>query len=75
MIILNLRWGEYATTINDLVDAHDMVEKEHMWIKAKLADLEDGSRRNNVKIRGIPESIQSPELRIVCHGNAVIINA
>lgn len=31
-------------------------------IKAKLADIEDRSRRNNVKIRGIPESVQQQDL-------------
>lgn len=58
------KMGKYATTINDLVDAHNTAEEEQTWIKAKLADLEDRSRRNNVKIRGIPESVQPSELRL-----------
>lgn len=28
----------------------------------KLADIEDRNRRNNIKIRGIPESVSGPEL-------------
>lgn len=41
---------------------HDEVIDEQSWIKAKLADLEDHSRCNNVKIRGILESIPPAEL-------------
>lgn len=55
------RMREFASTINDLVDAHD--EHEHLWMNAKLADLEDRSRRNNVKINGISEIGQQSELR------------
>lgn len=47
---IETRIGEYATTINDLVDAHDTAEEEQTWIKEKLADLEERSRRNNLKI-------------------------
>lgn len=48
--------------MNDLIDAYDEVKEEQSWIKAKLADLEDRSHRNNVKIRGIPESVPPAEL-------------
>lgn len=44
------------------VDAQEEKDEEMDWIKAKLADLEDCSRRNNVKIRGILESIQPAAL-------------
>ena len=53
---------EYATTINELVDANEDREADNEWIKAKLADMEDRSRRNNLKIRGIPESVQQHDL-------------
>lgn len=33
------------------------------WVKAKLADMEDRSRCNNLKISGVPESIQQADLR------------
>lgn len=49
-------------TVNDLVDAHDHTRDEHHWVRAKMADLEDRSRRNNVKIRGIPENILPADL-------------
>lgn len=32
-------------------------------MKAKLADLEDRSHRNNVKIRGIPEAVKPAALK------------
>ena len=60
---IETKMGEYATTINELVDAHDTAEEEQTWIKAKLADLEDRSRRNNVKVRGIPENVAPSSLR------------
>lgn len=31
-------------------------------MKDKLADMEDRSRRNNIKLRGIPETVSKPEL-------------
>lgn len=55
--------GEFASTINDLVDAQEKGEDDLEGIKAKLADMEDRSRRNNMKIRGIPESVQQGELK------------
>lgn len=50
--------GEFASTINDLVDAQEENEDEMEGIRAKMADMEDRSRRNNMKIRGIPETVQ-----------------
>lgn len=49
-------------TFNELVDAHNERDDEISWLKAKVADLEDRSRWNNVKIRGIPESVTAPDL-------------
>lgn len=45
-----------------MVDAHAAQSKEIAWLKDKVADLEDKSRRNNIKIRGIPESTSSMQL-------------
>lgn len=57
------KMGDFASTINDLVDANEDREEESAWIKNKIADIEDRSWRNNLKIRGIPESVQTSELR------------
>lgn len=54
--------GEMTTTINDLVEALDENIEEHAWLIAKIADLEDRSRKNNLELRGIPEVIQK-----ICH--------
>lgn len=32
--------GDIASTVNDLVDAHEDHVEENQWIKDKLADLE-----------------------------------
>lgn len=53
---------ECTETIKDLADAYDDTKEDHLWIKYKLADLEDWSRRNNVKLWGIPESVMQNEL-------------
>lgn len=60
---IETKMGEFATTINDLADAHDMKENEIEAVKAKLSDIEDRSRRNNLKIGGAPESVQQSDLR------------
>lgn len=51
-----------TVTVNDLVDGHDHTRDEQQWVRAKMADLENRSRRNNVKIRGIPETIVPADL-------------
>lgn len=55
--------GEFATSHYSLINAHNNQSDEVVWLKAKVADLEDRSCRNNVKIRGIPETITSAQLR------------
>lgn len=54
--------GEFGETLNELVDAHNNRDKELEWLKVKMANLEDCSRGNNVKIQGIPKTIQSANL-------------
>lgn len=57
------KMGEFATAHNELVDAYNEKDGKRTAIKAKLTDLEDRSRRNNIKLRGVSESISPPELR------------
>lgn len=54
--------AEFSTAHNELVDAHNNMEDEIRLLTTKLADIEDRNRRNNIKIRGIPESVSGPEL-------------
>lgn len=51
--------GDCALTVNDLINAYAAHNDEHNWIKDKVADHED---RNNVKIRGISEEVQTQDL-------------
>lgn len=45
------------TAHNQVVDFLQEQDKKLLWINNKVADLEDRSRRNNIKFRGIPECI------------------
>lgn len=53
----------YATSYNSLVDAHNDQSEKVTWLRAKVADSEGRSRRNNIKIRGIPETTQTSQLK------------
>lgn len=48
--------GAYSVSFNTLVDAQNNHKENIPWLKAKIADLEDRSRRNNLKITGVPGS-------------------
>lgn len=52
------KMGEYAATISDLVEANEGKEDDIEEIRAKMTDIEDRSRRNNLKIRGVPETVK-----------------
>lgn len=54
--------GRFLSAHNGLIDAHNQLEEEIKSILAQLADLEDSNRRNNIKLRGIPESISTPDM-------------
>ncbi|OCT55984.1 hypothetical protein XELAEV_18004117mg [Xenopus laevis] len=60
---LENRIVEMTAARNVLVDAHKDLMKENKWIKEKLADGEDRNRRNNVKIRGVSETVSTTELK------------
>lgn len=60
---LECKMGEFTYNFNELVDAHSEREKYMEWMKAKLADLEDRSRRNKIKIKGIPQSVKPVALK------------
>ncbi|KAM4702914.1 WD repeat- and FYVE domain-containing protein 4 [Rhinophrynus dorsalis] len=48
---------------NALSDRHSELLKEVQFLRPKVNDLEDRSRRNNIRIRGIPEDIQPTSLK------------
>lgn len=63
-----MKMEDCASTVNNIIDAHYAHNEEHSWIKDILADLEDRSRRNNVKIRGIAEDLQAHNLSSYARG-------
>lgn len=44
------KMGDFTEAHNDLVNAHFELEEEIKYLKLKVADLEDRSRCNNIKI-------------------------
>lgn len=54
--------GEYSNSFNTMADAHSAHKNEISWNKDKLGDLEYRSRRNNLKIRGIPKTVPTAKL-------------
>lgn len=56
------KMGEFSS-LHFLIDAHNDQADEVTRLKAKVADLEDRSRRNNVKICGVPITITPAQLR------------
>lgn len=60
--------GNCALTVNDIIDTQTTHNNEHNWIKDKLADLEDRSYWNNIKIQGISEEVQTQDLSSYVRG-------
>lgn len=48
---------DHATAYNCIPDAYEHHAEEICLLQVKVADLEDRSMRNNIKIRGIPKAI------------------
>lgn len=53
LVNTSFKMEECTETLNDLVDAYEETKEDNAWIKAKLSDLEDRSRHNNIKMRGV----------------------
>lgn len=56
------KMAEFSDAHNGLVDAHNKLEDDLQMLSAKVADIEDRNRRNNINIRGIPEAISNSDL-------------
>ncbi|CAH2321016.1 Hypothetical predicted protein [Pelobates cultripes] len=50
------------TAHNELADAHTALENKVKYLEGKIADNEDRDRRNNIRIRGIPENVSPQDL-------------
>lgn len=54
--------ADFAKSHNLLIDSHTALEEEVHRLSNKVLDLEDRSRRNNIRLRGVPESITPDQL-------------
>lgn len=54
------KMGEFTSNFNELVNAHSEQQEDMEWMKDKLANLEDRSRKNKVKI---PQSVKPVALK------------
>ncbi|XP_056396802.1 uncharacterized protein LOC130291701 [Hyla sarda] len=57
------RIEEVAFNHNGLTDKVISLQEEISAMKIKMADMEDRGRRNNVKIRGVPETVKDADLK------------
>lgn len=57
------KMAEFAKSLNALIDSYVALEEEVARLSTKVLDLEDRSRHNNIRIRGIPKSAQAESLR------------
>ncbi|CAH2315893.1 Hypothetical predicted protein [Pelobates cultripes] len=53
---------ELCTAHNEVVDKLQKLAEENYTLKLKLADLEDRSRRQNIRFRGIPDVVSQDAL-------------
>lgn len=58
------KMADFATSHNLLIDFHSALEEEVHWLANKVLDLEDWFWRNNIHLRGIPESVAPEELKL-----------
>lgn len=58
--------SKHTLSFNTRVDAHNQHSDEILWFKDKVADLEDRSRRNNLKLRST-RICTDTTTRTICH--------
>lgn len=61
--------GEYTAAHNELVDVHNDADDEIHKLKLKIAAIEDRSRRNNIKLCGVAQTVPQGDLR---HKNVLL---
>lgn len=54
--------GDLTNTVNDIIDTQEDQAQDTKWLKDKIVDIEDRSRCTNIKICGVPESVQNSDL-------------
>lgn len=56
-IHLEMKMGEVVSSHNDLIVSHETLQADVLALRDKVSDLEDRSRRNNINIHRVPETI------------------
>lgn len=51
---------EFSQQLDQIEATCSRLQKDNEWLKAKVSDLESRSRRQNIRIVGLPESIEGP---------------
>ncbi|CAH2276946.1 Hypothetical predicted protein, partial [Pelobates cultripes] len=59
---LENRTEELCVAHNEVVDEIQKISEENAALKLKLADIEDRSRRQNIRFRGIPDDVSHDSL-------------
>lgn len=54
--------ADYSDTYHEVTETYHQHFEELSFLYAKVADLEDRSKRNNIKFRGILETVKPPYL-------------
>lgn len=60
--ILERQITEHVSAHHEASEAYHQHSEEIRFLQAKMADLEDRSRRNIIKFRGISETVKPPDL-------------
>lgn len=60
--------GDFTNTVNYIIDTQEDQAHDTNCIKDRIAYIEERSHRNNSKIRGVPESVQTPDLSAYARG-------
>lgn len=60
---IETKMGEFASTINDLVDAHDGKEEEMEWIKLKMADLSQYTLQKKKSLTTITKALGNHRIK------------
>ncbi|CAH2283431.1 Hypothetical predicted protein, partial [Pelobates cultripes] len=59
---LEEKMDEICENNNKMREKFIKMEEDFQKLQGKMADIEDRSRRNNIRVRGVPETVQGPDI-------------
>ncbi|CAH2247482.1 Hypothetical predicted protein [Pelobates cultripes] len=59
---------DLTTTQTELSDHIQILQQKVEEMEIRMADYEDRARRNNLRLRGVPESVQPDDLQLYVRG-------